>query len=98
MPTVIRGHTNAPAIVIGEVAADLIRAVAPDPDTRKGRLPALRRKPALVGESGGDVGSATAARRLPPFWRTTEPTMSLRCATGVEARREPPVRGLPCAG
>ena len=24
MPTVIRGHTNAPAIVIGEVAADLI--------------------------------------------------------------------------
>ena len=27
MPTVIRGHTNAPAIVIGEVAADLIRAM-----------------------------------------------------------------------
>ncbi|GAA1954139.1 GMC family oxidoreductase [Microbacterium deminutum] len=26
MPTVIRGHTNAPAIVIGEVAADRIRA------------------------------------------------------------------------
>jgi choline dehydrogenase len=26
MPTVIRGHTNAPAIVIGEVAADLIAA------------------------------------------------------------------------
>lgn len=26
MPTVIRGHTNAPAIVIGEVAAELIRA------------------------------------------------------------------------
>ncbi|WP_137846261.1 GMC family oxidoreductase N-terminal domain-containing protein [Microbacterium sp. 2FI] len=25
MPTVIRGHTNAPAIVIGEVAAELIR-------------------------------------------------------------------------
>ena len=25
MPTVIRGHTNAPAIVIGEVAADLLR-------------------------------------------------------------------------
>ena len=25
MPTIIRGHTNAPAIVIGEVAADLIR-------------------------------------------------------------------------
>ena len=25
MPTLIRGHTNAPAIVIGEVAADLIR-------------------------------------------------------------------------
>ena len=25
MPTVIRGHTNAPAIVIGEVAAALIR-------------------------------------------------------------------------
>ncbi|WP_019180068.1 GMC family oxidoreductase [Microbacterium yannicii] len=25
MPTVIRGHTNAPAIVIGEMAADLIR-------------------------------------------------------------------------
>ncbi|HKT57249.1 MAG TPA: GMC family oxidoreductase N-terminal domain-containing protein [Microbacterium sp.] len=25
MPTVIRGHTNAPSIVIGEVAADLIR-------------------------------------------------------------------------
>jgi choline dehydrogenase-like flavoprotein len=25
MPTVIRGHTNAPAIVIGERAADLIR-------------------------------------------------------------------------
>lgn len=25
MPTVIRGHTNAPAIVIGEVAADFIR-------------------------------------------------------------------------
>ena len=29
MPTVIRGHTNAPAIVIGEVAADLIRASHP---------------------------------------------------------------------
>ena len=27
MPTVIRGHTNAPAIVIGERAADLIRGV-----------------------------------------------------------------------
>ncbi|MGC5172296.1 GMC family oxidoreductase [Microbacterium sp. DT81.1] len=27
MPTVIRGHTNAPAIVIGEAAADLIRGV-----------------------------------------------------------------------
>ncbi len=26
MPTLIRGHTNAPAIVIGEVAADLLRA------------------------------------------------------------------------
>ena len=26
MPTIIRGHTNAPAIVIGERAADLIRA------------------------------------------------------------------------
>jgi choline dehydrogenase len=25
MPTIVRGHTNAPAIVIGEVAADLIR-------------------------------------------------------------------------
>ncbi len=25
MPTVIRGHTNAPAIIIGERAADLIR-------------------------------------------------------------------------
>lgn len=25
MPTLIRGHTNAPAIVIGEVAADLVR-------------------------------------------------------------------------
>ena len=25
MPTIIRGHTNAPAIVIGERAADLIR-------------------------------------------------------------------------
>ena len=25
MPTIIRGHTNAPAIVIGEHAADLIR-------------------------------------------------------------------------
>ena len=24
MPTVIRGHTNAPATVIGEVAADLL--------------------------------------------------------------------------
>ena len=29
MPTVIRGHTNAPAIVIGERAADLIRAAEP---------------------------------------------------------------------
>ncbi len=28
MPTVIRGHTNAPAIVVGEVAADLLRASA----------------------------------------------------------------------
>ena len=28
MPTVIRGHTNAPAIVIGEVAADLLKASA----------------------------------------------------------------------
>ncbi len=28
MPTLIRGHTNAPAIVIGEVAADLIREAA----------------------------------------------------------------------
>jgi len=26
MPTLIRGHTNAPAIVIGEVAADLLRS------------------------------------------------------------------------
>jgi choline dehydrogenase len=25
IPTLIRGHTNAPAIVIGEVAADLLR-------------------------------------------------------------------------
>jgi len=25
MPRIIHGHTNAPAIVIGEVAADLIR-------------------------------------------------------------------------
>lgn len=25
MPTIIRGHTNAPAIVIGEVAADMVR-------------------------------------------------------------------------
>lgn len=31
IPTIIRGHTNAPAIVIGEVAADLIRA----PHTRR---------------------------------------------------------------
>lgn len=28
MPTIIRGHTNAPAIVIGEKAADLLRGVA----------------------------------------------------------------------
>ncbi|MEY2849974.1 MAG: hypothetical protein RI885_2641, partial [Actinomycetota bacterium] len=26
MPTIIRGHTNAPSIVIGEKAADLLRA------------------------------------------------------------------------
>ncbi|WP_433916512.1 GMC oxidoreductase [Streptomyces sp. NBC_01744] len=26
MPTIIRGHTNAPAIVIGERAADLLGA------------------------------------------------------------------------
>lgn len=26
MPTIIRGHTNAPAIIIGEVAADLLRS------------------------------------------------------------------------
>ncbi len=25
IPSLIRGHTNAPAIVVGEVAADLIR-------------------------------------------------------------------------
>jgi choline dehydrogenase len=25
IPTIIRGHTNAPAIMVGEVAADLIR-------------------------------------------------------------------------
>ena len=25
MPTIIRGHTNAPAIMIGEKAADLLR-------------------------------------------------------------------------
>ncbi|WP_417564215.1 GMC family oxidoreductase [Microbacterium sp.] len=28
MPRIIRGHTNAPSIVIGEVAADLVRAAA----------------------------------------------------------------------
>jgi choline dehydrogenase len=26
MPTIIRGHTHAPCVVIGERAADLIRA------------------------------------------------------------------------
>jgi len=32
MPRIIHGHTNAPAIVIGEVAADLIRGRhAPEP-------------------------------------------------------------------
>ena len=36
MPTIIRGHTNAPAIVIGEVAADLITAA------RRGERPAVR--------------------------------------------------------
>ena len=35
-------------------------------------------------------------RRLPPFWRTTEPTISLPVPP-PEARR-PGVRGLPCAG
>jgi choline dehydrogenase len=25
MPTIIRGHTHAPSIVIGEIAADLVR-------------------------------------------------------------------------
>ena len=29
MPTIIRGHTHAPAIVIGEIAADLVRGDRP---------------------------------------------------------------------
>lgn len=34
MPTIIRGHTNAPAIVIGEKAADLLRGVTAASDRR----------------------------------------------------------------
>jgi choline dehydrogenase-like flavoprotein len=30
MPTIIRGHTHAPAVVIGEKAADLIAAGSSD--------------------------------------------------------------------
>lgn len=33
MPTIIRGHTHAPAIVIGEIAADLLRAGDPGAPT-----------------------------------------------------------------
>ena len=36
MPTIIRGHTHAPAIVIGEIAADLLRRENP---VRTSRVP-----------------------------------------------------------
>jgi choline dehydrogenase-like flavoprotein len=32
MPTVVRGHTNATAIMIGERAAELVGAGVPRPD------------------------------------------------------------------
>jgi choline dehydrogenase-like flavoprotein len=32
MPTTIRGHTHAPSVLIGEKAADLIRADQSQPD------------------------------------------------------------------
>ncbi|GAA3635821.1 GMC family oxidoreductase N-terminal domain-containing protein [Microbacterium awajiense] len=38
MPTIIRGHTNAPAIVIGEVAADRINASGARVDAIRGKV------------------------------------------------------------
>ena len=38
MPNIIRGHTNAPAIVIGEVAADRINASEARVDAIRGKV------------------------------------------------------------